>query len=232
MTEQEWLQANDPMPMLLYLRGKTSDRKPRLFTCACCRQLDPALSDETVRHAVEVTERWVDGNVCQEEVGVACRAAAAVVDEPFPGRSRRLMKEEYKREWLLRMARWVSDSVRPGAAIRSAIRSALVSGGGWQGEGVAEEGWQNSLTCFLRDIFGPMPFRPITLDPSWLTWHDGLLVSMARQMYDSRDFTDMPVLADALEEAGCTNQDILGHCRTGVEHVRGCWIVDLVLGKK
>jgi hypothetical protein len=88
--------------------------------------------------------------------------------------------------------------------------------------------WQANL---LRDIFGN-PFRPITLEPSWLTWHGGLLVSMGQRMYDSRDFSDMPVLADALEEAGCQDQDILGHCRSGGEHVRGCWVVDLLLGKE
>jgi len=64
-----------------------------------------------------------------------------------------------------------------------------------------------------------------------LEWHGGLLASMARRMYDSRDFSDLPVLADALEEAGCQDQDILGHCRSGGEHVRGCWVIDLLLGK-
>jgi hypothetical protein len=88
------------------------------------------------------------------------------------------------------------------------------------------------LLChFLRDLFGPLPFRPVILDPSWLIWHGGLVVSMARRMYDRRDFSDMSVLADALEEAGCQDQDILGHCRSGGEHVRGCWVVDLTLGK-
>jgi hypothetical protein len=83
----------------------------------------------------------------------------------------------------------------------------------------------------LHELFGN-PFRPIILDPSWLSWHGGLLVSMARQMYDRRDFTDMPVMGDALEDAGCSNQDILSHCRSGGEHYRGCWVLDLVLGKK
>jgi hypothetical protein len=82
----------------------------------------------------------------------------------------------------------------------------------------------------LKDIFGN-PFRPVIVDPAWLTWHDALLVSMAQQMYESRDFRDMPVLADALEEAGCTNQDILDHCRQPDEHVRGCWVIDALLGK-
>jgi hypothetical protein len=82
----------------------------------------------------------------------------------------------------------------------------------------------------LRDLFGN-PFHPTTLNLTWLSWHDGLLVSMACQMYESRDFNDMPVLADALEEAGCDNAEILTHCRQPGEHVRGCWVVDLVLGK-
>jgi hypothetical protein len=84
----------------------------------------------------------------------------------------------------------------------------------------------------LHDLFGPLPFRPVSLDPAWLTWHDGLLVSMAQQMYESDDFTALPVLADALEEAGCHDQDILGHCRSGGEHVRGCWVIDRLTGRE
>jgi hypothetical protein len=82
----------------------------------------------------------------------------------------------------------------------------------------------------LRCIFGN-PFRPVILSPAWLTWHSGLVVSMAQRMYESRDFLDMPILADALEEAGCQDPDILGHCRSGGQHVRGCWLIDLLLGK-
>jgi hypothetical protein len=97
----------------------------------------------------------------------------------------------------------------------------------------AAEVIRSPLRCLLlRDIFGPLLFLPVILDPAWLTWHDSLLVSMARQMYDSRDFSDMPVLGDALEEAGCTDADILNHCRQPGEHVRGCWVVDLLLGKE
>jgi hypothetical protein len=79
-----------------------------------------------------------------------------------------------------------------------------------------------------RDIFGN-PFRAVVFDPSWRT---STAVGLARTMYDARDFGAMPVLADALEEAGCDTPDVLAHCRDpdGV-HVRGCWVVDLVLGK-
>lgn len=80
----------------------------------------------------------------------------------------------------------------------------------------------------FRDIFGN-PFRPVTLDPEWLT---STVTALARHMYDSLDFTAMPILADALEEVGCENADILSHCRGPGPHVRGCWVVDLVLGKE
>jgi hypothetical protein len=79
----------------------------------------------------------------------------------------------------------------------------------------------------LRDIFGN-PFRPVTADPRWLT---DSVVAMAQTMYDSRDFGQMPALADALQAVECDNSDILEHCRHAPLHVRGCWVVDLLLGK-
>ena len=85
------------------------------------------------------------------------------------------------------------------------------------------------LGHFFRDIFGN-PFRPITFSPSWRT---DTAVALARQMYDSRDFGAMPILADALQDAGCGSEDVLGHCRDATApHTRGCWVVDLVLGKE
>jgi hypothetical protein len=93
----------------------------------------------------------------------------------------------------------------------------------------AERGELTALQLLL-DIFDNL-FRRFTVHPAWLSWHGGLPVSMASRMYDCRDFADMPVLADALEEAGCRDQDILSHCRSGGERVRGCWVVDLLLGK-
>jgi hypothetical protein len=87
---------------------------------------------------------------------------------------------------------------------------------------------QRTAQCSLiRDIFGN-PFRTVTLDRAWTTTP---VISLAQTMYDSRDFAAMPVLADALEEAGCDNADILAHCRGPGPHVRGCWVVDLALGR-
>lgn len=80
----------------------------------------------------------------------------------------------------------------------------------------------------VRDIFGN-PFRPVTFDPDWRTT---TAVQLARGMYEGRDFAAMPILADALQDAGCDNADILDHCRGPGPHVRGCWVVDLVLEKE
>jgi hypothetical protein len=84
--------------------------------------------------------------------------------------------------------------------------------------------------ALLRDLTGPVLFRPITLDSTWLT---STVVAIATQMYESRDFGAMPILADALQDAGCDSDDVLNHCRgAAATHVRGCWVVDLVLGKE
>ncbi len=83
------------------------------------------------------------------------------------------------------------------------------------------------MASLIRDIFGN-PFRPVAFDPRWRTEHT---VGLAAKMYEDRDFAAMPILADALEEAGCDSETILSHCREPGVHVRGCWVVDLVLGK-
>ena len=82
---------------------------------------------------------------------------------------------------------------------------------------------------YLRDIFGN-PFRFVTFDPTWRT---STATTLARQMYETRDFSAMPILADALQDAGCGDEAVLSHCRDANQiHVRGCWVVDLLLGKR
>src|SRR5262249_20605230 len=83
----------------------------------------------------------------------------------------------------------------------------------------------------LREIFGN-PFRPASIDPTVLKWNSGTIPKLAQAIYDERRFREVPIVADALEEAGCDNAAILSHCRSGDEHVRGCWVVDLLLGKE
>ncbi|HKB41479.1 MAG TPA: hypothetical protein VKD72_33945 [Gemmataceae bacterium] len=86
--------------------------------------------------------------------------------------------------------------------------------------------------ALVRDIFGLLPFRPVTIPQSSLVWNDGTVVTLAKAIYQDRAIDCLPILADALEEAGCDNADILAHCRQPREHGRGCWVVDLLLGKE
>lgn len=94
----------------------------------------------------------------------------------------------------------------------------------------SDTGIRRAIANVLRDIFGN-PFRRVTVDPAWLAWNDGTVVKMAQCIYEDRAFDQLPILADALEEAGCVDTGILRHCRQEGEHVRGCWVVDLLLGK-
>ena len=87
------------------------------------------------------------------------------------------------------------------------------------------------LCHLLRDIFGN-PFRPAAINPAWLTWNQGTVVQIAQYIYEERKFEDLPILSDALIDAGCDNPDIIAHCRSTGPHVRGCWVLDLLLGKE
>jgi hypothetical protein len=86
------------------------------------------------------------------------------------------------------------------------------------------------VASLFRDIIGN-PYRPAQVDPSWLRWNDGTIPKIAQGIYEERAFGRLPILADALLDAGCDNEDILAHCRSAGPHVRGCWAVDLLLEK-
>jgi hypothetical protein len=89
------------------------------------------------------------------------------------------------------------------------------------------QGYQTNPAYYLRDIIGN-PFRPVTFDINWRT---STVIALARSVYESRGYGPMPLLADALQDAGCENEEILNHCRSADPHVRGCWVVELILGK-
>jgi hypothetical protein len=120
--------------------------------------------------------------------------------------------------------------------VRAAVREAVTAAGlrsaaaGRRAElwRVGEASMRAKLASVVADVFGPLPFRDVTLEPSLLT---STVVALARQMYESKDFSPMPILADALMDVGCEQPDMLDHCRNDGTHVRGNWVVDLVLGK-
>jgi hypothetical protein len=121
--------------------------------------------------------------------------------------------------------KWVAAHISAPGPVQTAELSAWAERHS-DGTGEAESAFQ-CLLC--RDLFGPLPFRTITCDPAWRTEH---VLTLASTIYHDRDFGRLPELADALEEAGCSSADILGHCRGPGPHVRGCWVLDLLLGKR
>jgi hypothetical protein len=255
VTEAEWLACTDPQLMLEFLKGKASDRKLRLFACACCRSLWHLVTDNRSRAAVEVAERLADGVADGDELrsarGKAKMAQSTLKEAALAvGAGRAVLSDAegivYFRAWAAAhaaRAAWNTLRVKAATAAMRVVCAAQAEAWRHFAEATmveepvleasarqARQEMKKVQAALVRDIFGT-PFHPVSLDPSWLTWHDGLLVSMARRMYDSRDFADMAVLADALEEASCDNADILNHCRQHGEHVRGCWVIDLLLGR-
>jgi hypothetical protein len=218
MTEVEWLAGNDPVVLLGSLGGQVSDRKRRLFSCACCRRIWHLLSDERSRKAVEVAERLADGQASDTEV-TGARDLAWVA------------RAEVQDKWQAPYAAEAAigdDPVRTAPLAAAAAAAALAGERNFSGKGrAADRAVQIGL---LRCIVGN-PFRPPTIDPTWLRWNGGMVIGMAQAVYQERWFADLPILGDMLEDAGCDDLDILAHCRQGGEHARGCWVVDLILAR-
>jgi hypothetical protein len=242
MTEAEWLTCTDPQPMLRFLRGQSSERKLRLFAVACCRRLGEFLLDERVRSAVEVAERFADGTVGQEAREDAKNEADEAALELLDDVEERRIVKSYAFWSAARAAHaavcTAADPDGPlaeraaevaAAGVECYVRDELHDSENAPAALQAEKVTQAEL---VRDLFGPLPFRTVTINPLWLAWNGGTVVKLAQGIYDDRGFDRLPVLADALEEASCTDPDLLGHCREPGPHVRGCWILDRLLGKE
>jgi hypothetical protein len=230
MTEAEWLSCSDPQPMLEYLRGKAGERKLRLFAVAFCRlQWHLLLADERSQKAVEVAERYADGLAAQPER--ECAAAEARTAASEAARARRGGDPELSVPALAAYAAtaaWYTVYHDAGAAARLTCDDDALA---W----FAANGIEVPHPKLLRELFGN-PFRPAALDPAWLTPD---VTALAQAAYDERnlpagtlDPARLALLADALEEAGCDCAEILGHLRGEGRHVRGCWVVDSLLGKE
>jgi hypothetical protein len=216
VTEAEWLNCADTQSLwespYLWQTGRVSERKYRLFAVACARRIWTRLNIGPCRRAVEVSERYADGLATDDEL-----AAVGAEVEAF-GEQGTLSEDD----------RWLLGIAASHVWDRSLRLAGQVSGDCVHVLGQHPEGAEELAQCaIIRDMF-PNPSRPASVDSAWLT-SDAL--ALARGMYESRDFTALPVLADALEEAGCEEAELLAHCRGPGSHVRGCWLVDLVLGK-
>jgi hypothetical protein len=223
MTGSEWAKTTGIARMLAVPRVAADERRLRLFGVACCRQVPDWAGDGRVVRGLAAGEEFADGALSKKDLE---KRYAAI-----HGRYNRILASPAVRNskvgsaeasFLLacmyalapsdpRMARHAADRLTNAPEYPRAHPPAR----------------RRLFPRLLRDIFGD-PFRPAPFPPRWRT---DTAVSLARQMYETREFSAMPILADALQDAGCDSDAVLTHCREPGVHVRGCWVVDLVLGK-
>ncbi|VTR93139.1 Uncharacterized protein (Fragment) OS=uncultured bacterium PE=4 SV=1 [Gemmata massiliana] len=225
MTEADWLNPHATvqglthgLPKTPVGRSKAGRRKFRLFACAVCRLFWDRLPEECLRRAIEGTELVAEGALPKEYLDSAHRVAQEAGLNSFvaPGGD-----EPQKR-----LAFALIDALTRHEAPRVAF--GVVSYALPLADHHGPPDAHALIIRLLRDVFGN-PFLKVKFDKKWRT---DTAVTLARQMYESRDFSAMPIMADALQDAGCDNADVLDHCRGDGPHVYGCWVADLVLGKQ
>jgi hypothetical protein len=252
MTVKQWQTCTNPEVMLDFLHEKMSVRKRRLFACACCRRIWNLLADQRFRQAIEVAERYADGLAEEQERKRALRrarnartatyaawqandpgfasllpaagylaahaagCAAAVVAEPLAD----------VRDSGLQDTRYLLELVANNTAL--AIAQSRREGGN---PNIVEKEALAANCDLLREMVAPPAFRPSPQLPAWLAWNGGIVVRLALGAYEERAFDRLPIVADALEEAGCDDATMLEHLRGPGPHALGCWVVDLLLAR-
>jgi len=187
---------------------------------------------------MEIAERYLDGHATETEWDVAKQMAQSACDDAHDEKldcGEVQPTADYAiRTCTAAAATFCLSSTAWDAAWSAAIWTATVQGwkvassSTWNAAAdVARNAEWKEQAAIVRDFFHP--FRRVTTSPAWLT---STVTNLAQAIYTDRAFARMPILADALEDAGCTNADILAHCRQPGEHCRGCWVVDLLLGKE
>jgi hypothetical protein len=235
MTEAEWLACTDPEPMLEFLRGKASERKLRLFACACVRTVWHLL-DARSRNLVDLSERFADGVATRQQVASARKQQKADYRNRYRADIAKAVSEQSAFGWAFGwdIAHYTLRAKSSDAA-RLAVRGFAVA----CRTGLLSDGSQGYRpVASLHDLFGN-PFRPSApLTPAVLNWNDATVPRIAQSIYDARrlpagtlDTGHLAILADALLDAGCDDEELIQHCRSAGPHVRGCWAVDAILGK-
>jgi hypothetical protein len=240
MNEQDWLTSSDPVLLMCGLQDRISSRKYNLFEIACAESMSATWPDPLCRDYLDRMSRLVEGNVGTDKedeefdrLTDEIRELAQLANE----RAEAVFAERGELDPA------VHDAVRTSVALE--LLNFLVSDVAewWYVLPALSESDPSTLPSeeakillldvyrdhlpLLRCIVGN-PFRPVACDPSWRT---ATAVGLAEVIYAERAFDRLPILADALEDAGCTHPGVLAHCRGDGPHARGCWVVDLVLGK-
>jgi len=221
MTEVEWLKCEDPGQMLQprsyrqRFHKAASQRKLRLLASGCCEK-QWVLGWALYPKFLDVCEEYAEGTATFEELSAAVQPIYEGYGMPLG------IYENYNPHGAVD-----DEQIAIIMALRTLDRPAVQQ----VISRLARSRKGRRIQCgIIRDIFGN-PFRTTQSRRSWLSWNTGTIPKLAETIYADRAFDRLPILADALEEAGCTDADILQHCRAPGPHVRGCWVVDLILGK-
>jgi hypothetical protein len=240
LTEAAWRRSSDPQDMLAHLGENADARKLRLFACGCVRQVWQAADDPASRRAVAAAERFADGQLGRAQLdAVLVRAwghGCAPLRAPVP---------QIDTGWETVRATFAAVLTAPaGVAMRAAavarraatflVRLRTEPDPAFPDpDPYRSRAWRTVTrrqADLLREIFAN-PFRLPRVDPAWAAADGGRVTRLARGIHEGRDFAELPILADALEEAGCADAALLGHLRSGGPHVPGCWALDLFLGR-
>jgi hypothetical protein len=234
--EGTWLnERHHPQAMVWVLRGtkvtrtKAGKRKLRLFACACCRLTWGLLTDPLLRQAVEVAERFAEGQASKDELERAYESArglgmgAYTPDAP-----------DHRERTAASMAVQAAHPKAFSAAFAMTAYPVSLAGS----YGGSEQERDAVLCGLLRCVFGN-PFRPSPpLPPAVLTWNDRTVPRLAEAIYNDRllpegtlDPSRLAILADALLDAGAEDDSLLEHLRSPGPHVRGCFAVNILLGR-
>jgi hypothetical protein len=239
MTEAEWLTCADVKLLVRHLvwdrklDGRPRARKLRLFACACCRRVLHLVPDEGCRSALEVSERYADRLATEK---AREEANKAVNDFFWKMQPRQGMRHE-----AVNAIRWATVKAGAMSAAEGLARyaadhaaNAELMEGLARDDGPEASPGKLSLSAiapaWLRDLFGNPFCAKAALSSAIHDWQGGEVRRLAQGIYESGRFEGLLVLADALEEAGCTDEEMLGHCRSPGSHLRGCWAVDHILG--
>jgi hypothetical protein len=206
MTEAEWLAVGDAQALLNSARQQASRRKLLLFGAGCCRLLRPWFAGlgGTYADCVDHVADDLTGGIQEHDRIDLCYAEVFIANP----RHNPMLQQRVDHRRPVGKGRSIACRVPVGELIPP-----------------------SRIVHILRDIFGN-PFRPVTVDPSWLRWNDATIPRIAQHIYEERAFGRLPILHDALLDAGCDDEDVLAHCRSDGPHVRGCWVIDLILGKE
>jgi hypothetical protein len=241
MNEKQWLSCSNPYQMLSFLSKKGTERKHRLFGIACCRSIarfltEAATSDRKLRlFAVTCCRRvWrLLNNIEREAVILMERFLEGLAGEPERAAAFEAVKQRTPDVYGSEDCPVAQDLLDRDARFAAEVVLLLLPVDRHLGDS------EKKTWCdIFRDVFGPLSFRPLSVEPSLLQWNDRAVVKLAQAAYDDRDpergkldNIRLAVLADALEEAGCSDEIMLRHLRGSGPHVRGCWVIDLLLNK-